>query len=226
MERRDLQYTITLDDDRIVPKIIEHITKIKTLPYFDPKELIINDSNQNPQAIFLDINLSPGISGLDYIEEIKSKWPLAPLFIITSDTNPKLISTSLAIGAQDFIKKPFVPEEVSARFHRRISEMALSRMNDEVAIGDCKLHKSLRMLDRDGIIVYLDPLETRLLEYLALTPHLRISKDQIRSYLWIGVKVTENSVDKKISTLRQALKKCHSKTTIKTYYGGDISLEI
>jgi DNA-binding response OmpR family regulator len=72
-----------------------------------------------PQLILLDVML-PFIDGFELLEQIRSKpeWSEVPVIMLTSKGQEKNIVRALEGGADDYIVKPFQPEELVARVRR------------------------------------------------------------------------------------------------------------
>lgn len=219
-------YTITLDDDPQIHKLIARMTGLPSLPFTSPEKLLGRGRTYSPLAVYVDANLGIGISGIDFLCEFRSLWPFAPLFVITGETCHHIIGKALAKGAHDFIRKPLVTEEVLARLGARLSEVKERQSADDTKIGDLSLNVRLGTLKRGDKVVHLPPLEAELLVFLSRHLGLVTSKDAIRSHLWPGTKTCANALDKKISNLRKALSECAATLVLKTTYGGNVSLQI
>ena len=217
-------YTITLDDDPQIHKIIARITNISSLPFNVPDKLLSRAKSYSPSAVFVDVNLDVGVSGLDYLSEMRRLWPFVPIFVITSDPNHELIGRALAYGANDFIRKPLEPNELRARLQSRLTEMREKQGIEELALNDLTFNARLGTIRKAEKVAHLAPLESELLLYLARHLGLGAQKEALRQYLWGEVKTSTNSLDKKISNLRKALKDCQSEVEIETTYGGGVSL--
>ena len=53
-----------------------------------------------------------GMSGYEFLEKIKEKWPDMPVLMITAHATPKLAVEAIKSGAIDYLAKPFAPEEL------------------------------------------------------------------------------------------------------------------
>ena len=219
-------YTITLDDDAQIHKLIARITKLNSLPFTSPDKLMGRARSYTPTAVFVDINLDIGVSGLDYLSEMRRIWLFVPIFVMTSDPDHSLIGKALASGANDFIRKPLVPEEVNARLGARLTEMRERQGVEELKLNDMVFNARLGTIRKNDRVVHLPPLEAGLLLYLAQNVGLNMTKQAIRQHLWGDTKTCDNALDKKISNLRKAIKECASEVQIATSYGGGVALRL
>jgi len=218
------KYTITLDDDPTVHKIITKMTGINSLPFTNPEKVIGKHASYNPVAIFVDIHLGRDVSGLDYIRSIREAWPYVPILVITSDSVSSCIGNSLALGANDFVTKPFVKEELCGRLQARICEMHAKADLDECTISNVVFNKIHSQLKCDGKVTYISDLEAKLFKALSDNHGMVLSKDTLKSKIWGDLKVSENALDKKISNLRQSLKEIDASLKVDSLYGQGVVL--
>ncbi|MBC7531662.1 MAG: response regulator transcription factor [Oligoflexus sp.] len=218
------QYTITLDDDPIVHKIIAQATGVPSIPFTCPQKLLRKSLSLSPIAVFLDINLKENVSGLDCLPELRGLWRMAPILVMTGDRNNALIGRSLASGANDFLRKPINPDELIARMKIRICEMQEKRGFDEIKLADTVFNPRLGTLAKGDRVVYLPRLEAEILLHLSNGNGVTFTKESIRLRLWGKTKVCDNAIDKKLTTLRKAFRELNSSMALRTVYGGQVSL--
>ncbi len=83
----------------------------------DPGEALGNIAALQPDILLLDWHMAP-VSGLDFIQSLKSRIPpdeMPPIIVLSADTTPATRREALAVGATDFLSKPFDPSEVLLR---------------------------------------------------------------------------------------------------------------
>src|ERR1044072_3491101 len=82
--------------------------------------------------IITDARLN-GMSGYEFLGQLKHKWPNLPVLMITAFATPKLAVEAIKAGAIDYLAKPFAPEELlhavprCARRHPLVQENAALR---------------------------------------------------------------------------------------------------
>lgn len=220
MDKKISQYTITIDDDPTVHLRLGQITGMPSLPFRDPAALVSKASQYHPVAVFVDINLGANLSGLDLIGDLKAKWPSSPLFIITSSQKPENIETALSRGADDFIKKPLQPEEVKGRLLKQLKIKA----GHEERFGDLILNAKNSTISHGDHSHQLQAKEVLILQLLIQSAGFGVTKDQVMTTVWPQTKVTANTLDRRMHSLRKALTEIGSKVTIKTNYGKGYNL--
>jgi DNA-binding response OmpR family regulator len=132
----DKKTILIIDDEDMVRSFLEHYFKKYFTVVSKPDgatalEYLLNDNEVH--AIVADLNM-PIMNGLDFIKAVRNQKKLAMLPIIVLSGNEKSVSkiTALNLGADDYVVKPFNPEEILARLNsifRRIT--ALEALHSE-----------------------------------------------------------------------------------------------
>ena len=109
---------LIVEDDAVISNAIEKVLKKKGL------EVAATDSGigvmdlikeHSPEVVLLDINL-PGMSGLNILEEIKKQNPSLKVVMITAVIDHETEQKALNLGANAFLKKPFMVEVLERLF--------------------------------------------------------------------------------------------------------------
>ncbi|MEA5073460.1 MAG: response regulator transcription factor [Eubacterium aggregans] len=168
-------------------------------------------------VIVLDIML-PGMSGLEILQHIRSQGKNVPVLLLTAKDSTADKVAGLNMGADDYLVKPFVTDELIARVRalgRRpwdvysdsvltYADLALNINNGELTIGT----KPVRLTSK----------EAQLMEMFIRNPGITISKEQILDRIWgIESNAMDNSVEIYVHYLRKKMK--DSRTIIKTIRG-------
>lgn len=166
-------------------------------------------------VIILDIML-PGKDGYQVAYELRKNKIDTPILMLTAkDTIPDKVS-GLNSGADDYMTKPFAPEELLARIKaltRRKGEVVL----DEQSFGDFDFNASTNTLSKDSKSVRLNFKEAEILKLLLANPEVIISKEDIITKVWgYDSDAGSNNVEAYISFLRRKLNFINSSTEIKT----------
>lgn len=154
--------------------------------------------------LLLDLGL-PGKGGLDLLAELRSKADPVPVIILTArDAVPDRIR-GLDAGADDYLVKPFDPEELAARIralHRRRAGRAVPLIEH----GSLVLNPATRQVHRDGRRVHLSAREYVILAALMERPGTLLSRAALeeRIYGW-GEEIESNAVEVHIHNLRKKI---------------------
>jgi DNA-binding response OmpR family regulator len=80
---------------------------------------------ENTYDIYLfDINL-PDMSGIELLQSLKNADDNTPTIFISANVDIETITKGFAVGAEDYIKKPFMPEELLVRLNSKLSHKIL-----------------------------------------------------------------------------------------------------
>jgi DNA-binding response OmpR family regulator len=220
------EYTITLDDDEIVHRIVERSIGLKSLPFRSADELAKSADHLHPVAAFIDIHLGDGISGLQLIPKLREKWPFCPLIIITADPSEATLSDALASGADDFVTKPIRSKELLARLQARLADQAQKEAKQSLNVGNLTFDSAHRLLIGPRGHRYLSTTETNLLMCLLQAKGTIVLREVLKLRCWGPLKVSEGALDRKIFEVRRALKEIGGTPTIRTAYGVGFGIEI
>jgi DNA-binding response OmpR family regulator len=143
---------------------------------------------------------------------------------MTSDADDNLIGNALALGADDFLRKPIVAAELTGRLHARIREMGARRVNDVLKVGDLTYSLSKYSIEVGQKITHLPKLEAELFNVLVQNRDMILTKDELKRRLWGRVVVSDNTLDKKLSVIRKALADIGSRMQVKSIYGQGVSV--
>jgi DNA-binding response OmpR family regulator len=217
------KYTITLDDDPLIAKLISRITGINSLPFTSGSLLLKRAKSYFPVAAFIDVHVGVEESGLDVIPNLRSLWPYTPLLVVTSDPD-NLVGDALALGANDFVRKPINNDELLGRMHARIREMNHKMNEDQITIGDVVFSKNHLTISSKNRVIHIPKLESLILLILSENQEMIVSREEILQRVWGNVKISQNTLDKKISKLRKELHDLGSQLHLESQYGKGIKL--
>ena len=150
----------------------------------DVVELIANDEFS---CVILDLML-PKISGFTLCKEIR-KISQVPIIIVSAKTESSDVILGLGLGSDDYIKKPFDPQELVARVNSHIKRFesitGVIEGNDQViAIDNVEIHKKNYKVFVNGEEVKLANKEFELLLFLASNPNIVFSKETLIEKIW------------------------------------------
>lgn len=165
-------------------------------------------------AAVLDVML-PGLDGFQLCRTLREEGSRLPILMLTARSEVADKVAGLDCGADDYMTKPFAPEELLARIR------ALTRRQGDtpaqaqgLAFADLRLDLSTHALSRGEKSVQLSPKEFELLRLLMQRPGAVCSKGDILSKLWSGAE--DNNVEAYISFLRKKFFYLGSRASIST----------
>lgn len=175
--------------------------------------------------ILLDIML-PRLDGISVLRQLRSEGVQTPVLMLTARTTVPDKVAGLNAGADDYLTKPFDPEELLARvgaMTRRRGEVVL----DELSYGDLTLELNTVTLRCGSRDVQLGPKEFALMRLMLSEPKMIYSKDLLISRAWgLDSEATDNNVEAYISFLRKKLRYLGSGVTIKNLQKIGYRLEV
>jgi DNA-binding response OmpR family regulator len=139
-----------------------------------------------PDLVILDLML-PGLDGLEVCRRIQRDRHVPVLMLTARDDETDLV-VGLAVGADDYLTKPFSMRELQARVQalfRRIDTLAGTRPSRTIAIDDeIEVDVDARRVRRRGETIHLTPTEFDLLVCLAERPGRVLTREQLLADVW------------------------------------------
>lgn len=160
-----------------------------------------------PDVILLDWML-PGMSGVQLARKWRSdaRSKTTPILMLTARGDEPDKVQGLDTGADDYITKPFSPQELLARIRAVLRRRAPEQVGDSVQIGALMLDAGAHRVSYEGQELKLGSTEFRLLHYLMKHAERVHSRAQLLDKIWGDhVYIEERTVDVHIKRLRAAL---------------------
>ena len=160
-----------------------------------------------PVVILLDWML-PGSSGVQLAKQWRShpRSKSVPILMLTARGAEGDKVQGLDAGADDYITKPFSPQELLARMRAVLRRRAPEQVGDSVSIGALQLDAGAHRVTYQGQEIKIGPTEFRLLHYLMKHAERVHSRAQLLDKIWGDhVYIEERTVDVHIKRLRAAL---------------------
>lgn len=166
-------------------------------------------------VIVLDVML-PGKNGFDVVREMRRSKNATPVLLLTARDEVSDKVTGLDCGADDYMTKPFSPEELLARV-RALTRRQGTVQLEQIEFADLILNLSTCELFCGAKSVRLGYKEFEVMKVLLSNPNMVISKNTLISKVW-GVEsdAEDNNVEAYISFLRKKLFFVGSRVTIDT----------
>jgi two-component system, OmpR family, response regulator MprA len=167
----------------------------------DGGEALADVERAPPDLVVLDVAM-PGLDGLAVCRRLRRKGVSAPILMLTARDAVADRVAGLDAGADDYLVKPFAPEELAARLRA-----LLRRGWDEAAlltVGDLTLDTASRRAQRAGRTIELTARETALLALLMRHPRAVVSRELALAEVW-EESTGPNVVDRYVAHLRRKL---------------------
>jgi CheY-like chemotaxis protein len=141
--------TILVVDDQepnvlLVEAILQRAGYSNVVSTTDPREGLRLYREATPDLLVLDLHM-PELNGFEIIERITTETPegvFVPILVLTADATPQAMHRALAMGARDFLRKPFDALEVLLRIRNLLETRLLHvRLQDHNALLEEEIRK-------------------------------------------------------------------------------------
>jgi DNA-binding response OmpR family regulator len=168
--------------------------------------------------VILDVML-PGMNGYEIAKKVRSKGIATPILMLTakSDITDKI--DGLNLGADDYLTKPFVTDELLARI-KALLRRKEKFTGDVLSFGDILLDRDTFELVKDNRKITLGKKEFQILEMLILNSGKSIDKERFIEKIWgYDTDAEYNTIEVYVSFLRKKLLAVGAKAEIKSIRG-------
>ncbi|WP_058308302.1 response regulator transcription factor [Gracilibacillus massiliensis] len=178
--------------------------------------------NQAIDIVLLDI-MMPELDGIEACKQMKTVKPNVPIILLTAlnDTSQKV--EGLTIGADDYIVKPFEPEELLARIQVQLRHFQKENQTAKklLTFGELTIDSLSHTVTVNQTEVKYSPKEFELLFLLASHPNRVYTREQLLDLIWgLDEIVDIRTVDSHVRYVRDKLKKAGiSYQPIETVWG-------
>lgn len=219
---------LIVDDESKITRILDLQLKhsgYNTLIAFDGKEAVETALNHDIDLILMDI-MMPVMNGIEAMHLIKKQKPGVPVILLTAKDGTDDIIEGLDSGADEYVTKPFVFEELSARIRARLRGISDSAAGTNAATSDSVIEYRNIKIDSDrfevrirGNLTNLSKTEFDLLLYLIQNKGKVISREELLENVWGYHYGGSNVVDVYINYLREKISRHIEEKIIETVRG-------
>jgi two-component system KDP operon response regulator KdpE len=135
-----------------------------------------------PDAMVLDLVLPDG-SGVDVCREVRG-WSRLPIIVLSAVGDEREKVRALDAGADDYVTKPFSPEELTARLRAVLRRSSEPDEGPAVEVGDLVVDLAAHRVTRAGDEIHLTPIEFSLLAALARHRGKLVTHRQLLNEVW------------------------------------------
>ncbi|HEX7814852.1 response regulator transcription factor [Dyella sp.] len=162
----------------------------------------------------------PGMDGIDVVEALRRAHVDTPVLMISALSDVDERVRGLRAGGDDYLTKPFAPDEMSAR-----AEVLLRRRQgvdggNRLRVADLELDLVRHVVQRNGQLLNLLPTEFRLLEFLMRNSGQVVTRTMIFEHVWgFHFDPGTNVIDVHIGRLRRKIDSAGLPALIRTVRG-------
>lgn len=175
---------VLLEDDQDFRTFVEDLlTKngYKVYPTNKGSDAIQMVEQVQPDLVILDLNL-PDMSGEGVCMELRKQNAALPIIMLTAKNTISEKIQGLNVGADDYVTKPFIPEEFLARIKARLRQTAPT--TTKLSVADLEMDTQKVEVKRANKVINLTPHEFKLLEYLLQNVGVVVSREMILNRVW------------------------------------------
>ena len=196
-------HILIVDDDNRIRELIKE--------YLEENNFIVSTANNAEEAsekiklvnfeiVVLDI-MMPGESGLELTKKLRKNIS-TPIILLTAkgEVDDRIIG--LESGADDYLVKPFSPEELLLRINNILKKTKEEILEEKIKIGENLLNLKKMIIEKNGKTIKLNGTEKKLLKKMIFSKGKTFSREEIGKIINIS---KERSVDVMITRLRQKL---------------------
>ncbi len=201
------------DDDNICQLLTLYLVKegYNTSICHNGKEALILLRDSAFNVVLLDI-MMPEMDGYETLMNIR-KFSNVPVIMLSAKGEPMDKISGLDFGADDYVTKPFEPQELISRikailrrFKTNVEVPMQSLDKSELVIGDLRVSMSNYIVTVGENKIEMPPKEIELLYHLASNPMQVFARDQLLNKVWgTSHKVDQRTVDVHVKRIRERL---------------------
>ena len=214
-------HLLVVDDD---PRITELLRRILA---YEGYSVAIAASGQDalsrtlehpPDLIVLDI-LLPGLDGLEVARRLREAGDTVPILMLTARDAVENRVEGLTVGADDYLVKPFAPEELVARVKALLRRSQAER-HEVLRYADVELDTGTRLAHRGAREIELSPTEYELLSLFLRRPRQVLTREIIMDRIWgLDFEGSSNILEVYVGYLRAKLEAAGEPRLIHTIRG-------
>ncbi|WP_342246316.1 response regulator transcription factor [Pseudomonas sp. OTU5201] len=171
----------------------------------DGRDALHQGASEPYDLIILDLGL-PGKPGLEVLQEWRAGGMSTPVLVLTARGSWAERIDGLKAGADDYLTKPFHPEELALRIQALLRRAHGLANQPQLEAAGLQLDEGRQCVSRNGEEVQLTAAEFRLLRYFMLHPGQLLSKSHLAEHLYDGeTERDSNVIEVHVNHLRRKL---------------------
>jgi len=214
---------IIVEDEETLAKNLKKLLELKGfavdwLPSADKAYNRILLYQKDYDLIILDLSM-PGMGGRELTQKLRGEGVTTPIIILTGDGDTKNKIALLNSGADDYVVKPFLVDELIARINS-VLRRPTTPQPIKFSAGNFTVDSSNRRITVGKTEIALTLKEYGLLECFIRRPNEAISREDLSNKVWDFASLTlSNVIDVHMRNLRKKLEKVDTCSRIETIRG-------
>ena len=182
------QTVLVVDDEEAIAEAVRARLEsegYRVLVAGDGPQALATATSEHPDLVVLDLML-PGMDGLEVCKELqRDRW--VPVLMLTARTEEADKIAGFAVGADDYLTKPFSLRELTVRVRailRRVERIEQPHPTEPIDSGGLSIDAARRRATVDDAEIQLTPLEFEILLTLAREPGVVFTREQLMDRVW------------------------------------------
>ena len=175
----------------------------------DGEDALTHIAAERPDVIVLDV-MMPRLDGREVLRRLRARQDFTPVVLLTQVGESVERAAALEEGADDYLNKPFDPQELVARIRAILRRSVVGApplaASQALNSGALRIDRVARRTWVQGREATVTPKAFALLEYLMTHPDEVITRDRLLASVWgYDFPVTSRAVDHRIAELRRVI---------------------
>jgi two-component system KDP operon response regulator KdpE len=148
----------------------------------DGEEALRLAEQQRPDIAILDV-MMPDMTGYEVMRRLRERTKI-PIILLTAKSHDEDKVRGLEMGADDYLAKPFNPEELAARVRAVLRRGVREAKDEVVSLANVEIDLGKRFVTKNGEVVQLTRTEWMLIEQLAINAGKVMLNSELLSKVW------------------------------------------
>ncbi len=181
-----MKKVLVVEDDPAIQRALKRLFEAEDFAVeitSDGKSALEAFRSAAPSAVVLDLRL-PEIAGSDVCREIKTRAPALPVIVLSAKTDVSDKVLLLELGADDYMTKPFSPQELLARVRAALRRANRAALGDICRFGNVTIDFAKMEIARDGQPITITAQEFKLLKFMIQNSGRVLARSELLNEVW------------------------------------------
>ncbi len=225
MQKTNIPHILFIDDDNKIRSLVSKFLK--------EKKFYVSLSNNTTNAkkllnfynfdlILLDI-MMPKEDGVSFLKSFRRSNTNTPVLMLTAMKEIDIKINSFGIGCDDYLTKPFEPQELILRINKLLNPRVNNTLNKKIVFGDYEYNLNFQELRKNKELIKLTSIENEVMCLFCSNLNMVLSRDFLSKKL--DVKINSRSIDVVITRLRKKITNEDRSSFLRTIRGSGYMLK-